>query len=994
MSTNVGAVDMELLLNSNPFNQGLKNTKNNIAKSGIESSLGKIGKLAIAAFSVKAVVDFGKECLQLGSDLTEVQNVVDVTFGSLSKNVDSFAQSAIDKFGLGQTVAKKYVGTFGAMANAFNFSNKEALTMAETLTGLTGDVASFYNLSSDAAYTKLKSVFTGETETLKDLGVVMTQNALDQYALSNGYGKTTAKMTEQEKVALRYKFVLDKLSLANGDFARTQDSWANQTRILSLRFNELKATLGQGLINLFTPIVKGINWVLSKLQVLADAFKNFTTMIFGDAAGGQSNAIGDLAADANNASSAVGGIGDSAESTKKKLLGLRSIDAINNLSQSDDSSGGGANTSGLTGFTDSVMKQAESGMDKLNKKASEFMSIFKEGFSSAFGNTNFDGIKEHINELKNNLIEIWTDPEVVGSAQHWGQSMSKTLGQITGSVARIGTNLIEGLVGSVDTYIDQNKERIKEHISSMFDISSKDLELSGNLWQALGEISDVFKSDDAKQIGADLIAIFTNPLMSIQEVCSKFGHDLKGILFQPIIDNADKLKTTFSNIMGPVKTFTGTLAEAFTYVGDKWNEVYDNHIGPLMEDLKNGLSNTFGKFLDVYNEYVAPALQRMADKFNELWNTYLKPLVDSVGELIGSIADALKVFWNNVLKPVIDWIIKNVIPILVPILETIWNTVCNVFGLISNAISHVIGVIKGIIDFVVGVFTGDWDKAWKAVKSIFSTIWDGIKNMFIGVWNTIKDIFKGTIDWIKAGLSSWGKSISEVWNNIWGGIKNAVSNIWAGIKNAISSAINGVKNTISNVLNGIKSIWNNIWNGLKKTVTTVFNGIWGAIKKVINSILGGIEKMANGVINGINGMVRALNRLKFNVPDWVPLLGGKSFGFNIPQMGRISIPRLAEGGYAKANTPQLVMVGDNKTQGEIVAPEDKLETVVKKALSEQQGSGNYSEMISLLKEILKYLRTSSGDMVLKIGEIELARAVIRGMKTLQSKSDKPILDFL
>ena len=320
MSTNVGAVDFELLLNSNPFNKGLKSTSNTIKNSGIENSLKKIGKLAITAFSIKSIVNFGKECINLGSDLAEVQNVVDVTFGSLNAEVNKFAENAIEKFGLGQTVTKKYVGTFGAMAKAFNFSNKEALAMSETLTGLVGDVASFYNLSSDLAYTKLKSVFTGETETLKDLGVVMTQNALDQYALANGYGKTTAKMSEQEKVALRYKFVMDKLSLANGDFARTSDSWANQTRVLSLRFNELKATLGQGFINIFTPIVKGINLVISKLQVLANAFKSFTEMIFGNAGrDNNSSTVSNLATDASNASDAVSGIGDSAKKNSKRF---------------------------------------------------------------------------------------------------------------------------------------------------------------------------------------------------------------------------------------------------------------------------------------------------------------------------------------------------------------------------------------------------------------------------------------------------------------------------------------------------------------------------------------------------------------------------------------------------------------------------------------------------------------------------------------------------
>ena len=169
MSTNVGAVDFELLLNSNPFNKGIQTAGKTIQKSGIESSLKNIGKAAIAAFSVGAIVNFTKSCLELGSNLSEVQNVVDVTFGNLNSEVDKFAQNAITQFGLGQTVTKKYVGTFGAMAKAFDFNNQAALEMAETLTGLTGDVASFYNLSTDEAYTKLKSVFTRRNRVIKRL---------------------------------------------------------------------------------------------------------------------------------------------------------------------------------------------------------------------------------------------------------------------------------------------------------------------------------------------------------------------------------------------------------------------------------------------------------------------------------------------------------------------------------------------------------------------------------------------------------------------------------------------------------------------------------------------------------------------------------------------------------------------------------------------------------------------------------------------------------
>ena len=229
----------------------------------------KLGKAIVAAGVIDAIVDFGKEAIEFGSDLEEVQNVVDVTFETMSDKVNQFAKDAQKSAGLSEKMAKQYVGTFGAMADSFGFTEQEAYEMSTALTQLSGDVASFYNLSQDEAMNKLKGVFTGETEALKELGVVMTQTALDSYALANGFGKTTAQMTEQEKVALRYQFVMDQLSAASGDFVRTQDSWANQSKILSLQWESLMATIGSGLIDTLIPGVEVINDDL--LPALQDA---------------------------------------------------------------------------------------------------------------------------------------------------------------------------------------------------------------------------------------------------------------------------------------------------------------------------------------------------------------------------------------------------------------------------------------------------------------------------------------------------------------------------------------------------------------------------------------------------------------------------------------------------------------------------------------------------------------------------------------------------
>ncbi len=158
MADSVGQIGLDLVVNKNSFDKQM---------AGIQGLATKAGKTLAAAFAVKKIMILEKSAIKLGSDLTEVQNVVDVTFPKMSKQIDAFAKNAALSFGLSETMAKKFTGTFGAMAKAFGFSESAAYDMSTTLTGLAGDVASFYNLSQDEAYTKLKSVFTGETETLK-----------------------------------------------------------------------------------------------------------------------------------------------------------------------------------------------------------------------------------------------------------------------------------------------------------------------------------------------------------------------------------------------------------------------------------------------------------------------------------------------------------------------------------------------------------------------------------------------------------------------------------------------------------------------------------------------------------------------------------------------------------------------------------------------------------------------------------------------------------
>ncbi|WP_373267105.1 hypothetical protein [Hungatella hathewayi] len=353
----------------------------------MKKSFGGLGKVVASVLGVGAIVAFGKSCIKLGSDLAEVQNVVDVTFGRMSGAVNSFSKNAITQFGLSELTAKKYMGTYGAMAKSFGIVEEAGYQMSAAITGLTGDVASFYNLSTNEAYTKLKSIFTGETESLKELGVVMTQTALDQYALNNGFGKTTAKMTEQEKVMLRYQFVMSSLADASGDFARTSTSWANQVRVLSLQFESLKATIGQGLINAFTPVIRVINTILAKLQTLAAYFKAFTVALFGDA-GGSSDIADSMDSAAGSSGAVADNMNSAANAAKKMKEYTLGIDELNVLNPDEGSggSGGGAGGGGSLDFGDmsgelfgevTVNQEIEKAVERLRKAIDAIKELAK-----------------------------------------------------------------------------------------------------------------------------------------------------------------------------------------------------------------------------------------------------------------------------------------------------------------------------------------------------------------------------------------------------------------------------------------------------------------------------------------------------------------------------------------------------------------------------------------------------------------------------------------
>ena len=207
----------------------------------------------------KAILGFAKDAVQAASDLEEVQNVVDTTFGASAGQIDNWAKNAIKQFGLTETQAKRFASTIGAMAKSAGVAGPEIVEMSTDIAGLAADMASFYNLDFDEAFQKLRSGISGETEPLKQLGINMSVANLNAYALAQGLEKTFEQMDQAEQTMLRYQYIMQATADAQGDFARTSDGFANGMRLLESNVDSLKTKLGENLLPIVSDVVKGLN---------------------------------------------------------------------------------------------------------------------------------------------------------------------------------------------------------------------------------------------------------------------------------------------------------------------------------------------------------------------------------------------------------------------------------------------------------------------------------------------------------------------------------------------------------------------------------------------------------------------------------------------------------------------------------------------------------------------------------------------------------------
>ena len=949
----------------------------------IEKSFKRLGKFAAFGLGIKALSGLGKAALDAASDLQEVQNVVDVSFRELDDagnvvsdmtyKIEGFAQTCIEKFGMSEFAAKQTAGSFMAMGKSMGLSMEEASDMAVTLTGLTGDFSSFYNISQDYARVAMSAVYTGETETLKRYGIVLTEANLQQYAQSKGIETTVKKMDARDKAILRYMYIMDATKDMEGDFVRTQDSWANSTRVLAQLWNQFLIALGSGLISILSPMVQVLGQIVQRLTAFVTVLWQALSNIFGFQ-------LQDITKQASGAAGAVGDLSDSTDELgesidkagKKAKKQLANFDELNNITTPSNSGSGG----GGAGLGLGDMGLDTSGLWDPTKKDSPWSDI-----------DNLYDLGKWIGDKLSDMMESIDWKKVYQKASGFGRGLAEFLNGL------ISTDLFKDVAHTIASSLNsviysainfglsfdwkQTGQKIAEGINEFFDtFDFKALGASIRIWvhgildlirETITNIDwkDIFKGvkDFFSEMDATTFATITGFIAIKKLLKGGVIKILMGALRTGLVQGITWLFSGTSLSIMASNIFSG-LKYAFQMAFITLQGFFTQTLPSLASSIASGFSKLFTTLSSTVSTWIAD----MALSFNTfrgllLGGNGLKASMEmAFGGIATTIAGIVAVLGGAVLavKNFVDmW--KNGWSLIKTILEAVGIALAAIGAVILGAPALVAGVIAGIvfaISQIVIVVHDNWDtiKSWWSGTAVpfFQMVWNYIVQFISNIAAGIKEKVMLIVNVIASVIRGSMSTISAVFN----GIKNTISSILNAIKTTIISIVQSIVTGSTAPLQNMKTAWVNVFNTIKSSIVNIMSSMWNGIRNVINSILSGIQSMANNVINGINTVIRAMNAIpKINL--------------SIPTVGQISIPHLAKGAVIPPNKEFLAVLGDQSSGTNIEAPLD----TIKQALAEVMATNGGVQ--------------DTGDIVINIDGNEIFRVVRKQSKIFTKSTGVP-----
>ncbi len=871
----------------------IKNVASNIASSFAKigssskslktahSNLGNLLKTALGFATLRGVFNFAKEAVNLGSSITEVENVVNTAFGSMAQHAYDFASTATEQFGLSELAAKQYSGTMMAMLKSSGVAQAQAAKMSTTLAGLAGDIASFYNIETDEAFYKLRAAISGETEPMKALGVNMNVVNLEAFAMSQGINKAYREMALAEQATLRYNYIMAKTTDAQGDFARTVDSFANQWRLLKLNIQSVAAVLGQGIIAGILPIIKALNALMGKLMQAAKAFRNFMYVLMGKKIETTTSGIVNDLAGIGDASDGFGDLGDAAEEAGKKINKnlLLPIDELNILTDTSDDL---KDALGGIGDVDMGMGDAFEGLteEPVNEWAKRIRDAFLAQDWEELGKTIAELVNIGLKKVYDAIIDI--TPKVEKALKAFAEVFNSfvkyldwdLLGRTIGAGINLITTAINALLGDDGIDFEQLGSKLSVGFRGMIDeIDWTGLgNAIGNWFMVAWRIADGFIQD--------MWRVSTETMKNgWEELGEAVGEGVNGVFDRIQFDQIARVLT---------EGFRGILESAASALDTiRFDEIAEK-INAGLAVLENGIRW----------EHIGEQITKFTSAVSKAFNDLLKLDFGNIGRIIGNgITDIVRAFNQLTGEGGLDFERLG---------TNISNGLRNLFASIpwaefGNALGNGFMIGWRILDgFVTDVSQKDgagltgWSQLGisigNAINGVFEKVdFASIANVLVAGFNGVIESLKNfitTMEWgelaanLTNGLNTFihgadwanaGKTLSDFVKNLLGVFQKAAQETdWKGFGKGIVDFLSNIdwKGILETVFDIIKNTLGGLIDGLKETSVgkiglAVSGGIlafkgFEQIVPIAELIFGPKGKLIAELVAGIAGMITAI----------------------------------------------------------------------------------------------------------------------------------------
>ena len=853
----------------------------------------------------------------MASDLEEVQNVVDVAFGSMSDEVEAFARTTVQAYGMSELTAKRMASTFMAMSNGMGIAQNTGKNMSLQLTALAGDMASFYNVEQEVAQTALNSVFTGETESLKKFGVVLTEANLSAFALSQGITKSYSAMSQAEKVLLRYNYVLNATKNAQGDFARTSGSWANQVRILKEQWQQLLGILGSGLTKILTPVVKALNSMLSSLISIGNAI---TKVFGGKQTESMSTTVKDTASSVGDLDSGLTDAGESAKKLQRTLAGFDELNVLNPKEESSSGSGAGGGTGGDTGSsTVADFKVDETQVEGVKGRLEQFLNDCKD-IIDKWQQTipklelNFD-----TERALNDLQSIGTN--IFNTIMGWGSFVVTIAIDIANDldIGRLGNDVLS-VINSLTELASTATNIVVPALTTFYEIGISPLT------QAIGEVADEMLqwvndklqgwtqwfSDNDEQIQnfATNLGIIVAPLSTIVGELLKIAWDILSAALD-LIDQALKgIADTIINM--PLETLAAITGALLTIAAIKFGDDIAKMFKSMKENSDGVVDNL--SHLEGYitgGGKISTALTQIKTKFDNTFGKPARDILKSMREEYHTTTTAIGASDSIFTK------VKGSVSSLKVGFSGLWTVIK------AHPLSIILPLLVAIGAAVYQLWTTN-----EEFRAQVTALWnETLKPMIKEVWAKLKELWeehlKPLIDQIKEASGGLVDKLKELWDTVLVPLIGVITKVVGVLLTFILGVLEGILGTVIDVVGDIvdqlsgwiefiegvfTGDWEKAWNGVKKIFKATFDAIKNIFTGVIDSIVNGVEKAIKAIKN-LFGMADNETEIKVSTKTQ-----NKAQNINTPRMeafatgGVLTSPTVGlMGEYAGAsNNPEIV----------------------------------------------------------------------------------------